>query len=166
MKILRTSLLSLLFSYIPLTYADSDSAKSFFVHLSGAQEVPSVNTDTTGRAILHIDQNRTTIRFDIDISKAEQILEIAGAHLHCAPAGANGPVVAFLAGQTSPGRGFDGKVGFYATLVDDSIIDPVCGETISDLVDSMIEGNVYVNVHSAANPAGEIRGQIQAKGKL
>ena len=32
--------------------------------------------------------------------------------------------------------------------------------SIDDLLDAMRAGNTYVNVHTAANPAGEIRGQI------
>ncbi len=34
--------------------------------------------------------------------------------------------------------------------------------TINDLLDEMQRGNTYVNVHTVANPGGEIRGQIEA----
>ena len=47
-----------------------------------------------------------------------------------------------------------------ATLDEGNIINDACGATISELVDSLIDGQTYVNIHSLDNPAGEIRGQI------
>jgi hypothetical protein len=35
------------------------------------------------------------------------------------------------------------------------------GKTISDLVQEIKSGDVYVNVHTVQHPAGEIRGQIE-----
>jgi hypothetical protein len=67
-----------------------------------------------------------------------------------------------LAGPV-PG-GFDGKVRVQGTLTDANIVNTACGSTISEIVDSMLAGNAYVNVHSAANPGGEVRGQIENKG--
>ena len=84
---------------------------------------------------------------------------MAGAHIHCAPEGENGPVATFLAGAF-PG-GLDGKVEIEATLTDANIINPACGSTLAELVQAMEAGNTYVNVHSAANPGGEVRGQIE-----
>ncbi|MGK2924815.1 MAG: CHRD domain-containing protein [Lysobacterales bacterium] len=44
---------------------------------------------------------------------------------------------------------------------DDSIINDTCGANIAELVDSMLDGNVYINVHSTNMPSGVIRGQIE-----
>jgi len=155
MKFLLTSLLCLFLS-TPLWAAN---AVNFRVELSGANEVPPVDTPTTGVAILHVSQDISAIDFKLDIKNAIDILGVAGAHFHCAPAGSNGGVVAFLAGAFSPG--YDGQVQLRATLTDASIINAACGATIADLVESMLEGNVYINVHSTANPGGVIRGQVQ-----
>lgn len=92
------------------------------------------------------------------ITNGNDILGVAGAHIHCAPAGANGPVVAFLAAPV-PG-GFDGKVDVGATLTNANIINPACGATVAELLDAMAAGDTYVNVHSPAFPGGEVRGQI------
>ena len=132
---------------------------NFKAKLSGAQEVPPVVTDTTGKAHFHIKSAETAIRFRLDIKDAVGALGAAGAHLHCAPAGFNGPVVAFLAASV-PG-GFDGKVQIRATLTGANIINPACGVTIADLVQAMRDGDVYVNVHSPAHPGGVIRGQVE-----
>lgn len=129
--------------------------------LSGAEEVPNpVETDTTGTAKFKV--RGDTIEFKLDIRNADGILGAAGAHIHCASAGANGPVVAFLAGVV-PG-GFDGTVELDATLTAANIVNPACGADIASLVESMRAGNTYVNVHSIDFPGGEVRGQIRPLG--
>lgn len=134
-------------------------AANFRVVLTGDQEVPPVETETSGTALLHVNGDWSSIRFELKIEDGAGILGAAGSHLHCAPAGANGTVVVFLAGMSPPG--FDGDVLIRGTLTDASIIDDACGATIAELVNSIYDGDVYINVHSKANPGGEIRGQIQ-----
>lgn len=135
------------------------NAVNFNVTLSGDNEVPPIVTDTTGTAILHVDRNLSEIRIKLDVKNGVDVLGAAGSHFHCAPAGANGPVVAFVAGSFPPG--YDGAFQIRATLTDASIINPACGANIMELVDSMLDGNVYLNVHSTANPGGVIRGQVE-----
>lgn len=156
MRFLLFSLLSLL----AVGNVAADNALNFRVVLSGDQEVPPVVTDTSGSAILHVNRDLSAVRFKLDIRAADGILGIAGAHLHCAPAGANGPVAAFLSGAAPP-AGFDGRVQVRATLRDASVLPTDCGSTVADLVEAMLNGRVYVNVHSVANPGGEVRGQIE-----
>ena len=136
--------------------AHADNGK-FEAELTGAEEVPAVVTDTTGEAKFDVNFDETEIEFELEIEDAEGILA-GGAHLHCAPAGFNGPVVVFLAGAV-PG-GFDGEVQIEATLTVANIVNTSCGSTIAALVQSMRDGDVYVNAHSVDFPAGEIRGQV------
>lgn len=135
------------------------NAVNFNVRLSGDNEVPPVMTDTSGSAILHVDRNLSEIRLKLDVRGGEAVLGAAGAHFHCAPAGENGPVVAFVAGSFPPG--YNGEFQLRATLTDASIINPACGATIMELVGSMLDGNVYLNVHSTDHPGGVIRGQVE-----
>jgi len=135
--------------------------RNFKAVLTGDEEVPvPVVTDTTGKAKFVVNRDLTEIRFKLEIKNAFDILGVAGAHIHCAPEGANGPVVAFLAGAIPP-NGFAGKVKISAALTDGNILATMCGATIAELVDSMVNGLTYVNVHSSSNPGGEIRGQIR-----
>jgi hypothetical protein len=129
---------------------------SFRAELSGANEVPPVETNTTGEARFTV--RGDTIDFELEIVNADNIFGVAGAHIHCAPAGENGPVVAFLAGAV-PG-GFDGSVEVKATLTEANIVNPACGVDIAELVESMSNGDTYVNTHSPDHPGGEARGQI------
>jgi hypothetical protein len=128
----------------------------FKARLSGANEVPPVETDTTGKA--RFIARRHSIDFELEVDDADDVFGAAGAHIHCAPAGENGPVVAFLAGPVA--GGFDGSVEVEATLTAANITNPACGADIAGLVESMRRGRTYVNVHSTAHPGGVARGQI------
>jgi hypothetical protein len=128
----------------------------FKAELSGANEVPPVETETTGKAKFVV--RGSSIHFELEVDDAENVFGAAGAHIHCAPAGENGPVVAFLAGAV-PG-GLDGSVEVEATLTAANITDPACGADIAGLVKSMRAGRTYVNVHSTEHPTGVARGQI------
>ena len=75
-----------------------------------------------------------------------------GCHLHCAPPGENGPIIASL-DETSFGASY--LYGFEVT-------DSPCGNDIPSLFNAMLKGMVYVNIHSEENPTGEVRGNIGA----
>jgi hypothetical protein len=136
-----------------------DDDREFKAVLNGANESTPVVTDATGKAEFEVNRDQTKIKFELKFRNATDILSAAGAHIHCAPEGVDGPIVAFLAGSVN--GGFDGKVEIEATLTAANITNPVCGATIADLVQSMRDGNTYVNAHSTAHPGGEIRGQIK-----
>ena len=65
------------------------------------------------------------------------------AHIHEGAAGANGPVIVPL------------------TKDGDTYKVPAGAKLTSAQLASFKAGNLYVNVHSAANPGGEIRGQLK-----
>ena len=48
------------------------------------------------------------------------------------------------------------------TVTDENIVNDACGTTLVDIAAAMDAGMTYVNVHTLANPAGEIRGQIES----
>lgn len=155
MKVILFLLLTTVFA-CPL---QASNAINFRVDLSGDNEVPPIEIETSGDAIVHVDRNLSEIRLKLTVREGDSVLGAAGAHFHCAPAGENGPVVAFVAGSFPPG--YDGDFEIRATLTDASIINPACGATIAELVESMLDGNVYLNVHSTDNPGGAIRGQVE-----
>lgn len=142
-----------------LNVAANEGTHIFRATLSGAEEVPPVDTATTGEVKFKVDRMMTQIEFDLRLHDGVDLMAVAGAHIHCAPAGVNGPVVVFLAGAV-PG-GFDGEVRLRATVTEANIVNTACGATLAELVQSMQAGNTYVNVHTTANPGGEVRGQIE-----
>lgn len=74
---------------------------------------------------------------------------ITNAHFHHAPAGTDGPVVRGIF------EDFDGNTATGVWRPTDE--QPLSDEMIAEL----INGNLYLNVHSEQYPAGEIRGQIR-----
>jgi len=115
------------------------SAVDVKVPLSGGQEVPPVTTSATGSGTI-------TVAADQSISGSIKTTGVKGtaAHIRLAPAGQNGPVIVPL---TKAGE--DGwTVGPGAKLQDAHY-------------QAFKDGRLYINVHSAANPNGEIRGQIK-----
>jgi hypothetical protein len=142
------------FTLAGIAHAD----ETFLATLAGDQENPPVVTDSTGRAILQVSKDETQIDFTLLVRDGVRVQQ---AHLHCAPAGVNGPIVVFLAGNHPAGLDVDGKWVSNATITDTSIVNAACGATVSALAASMRVGNVYANVHTVKNPGGEIRGQVQ-----
>ena len=142
-----------------LVYAGMANADELFkATLTGDQEVPSVITDTTGKAFFMLNKAETEIEIQLHVNDGVRITQ---SHIHCAPAGVNGPVVVFLAGLHAAGLDIDGKWVSNATIKTTSIVNPACGATVSALAASMRNGNTYANVHSVAHPAGVVRGQIE-----
>jgi len=109
------------------------------VTLSGDQEVPPVKTEASGSGTITVNADKT-----VSGSITTKGITATAAHIHEAAAGKNGGVIVPLA------KDGDGtfKVGAGAKLTDAQMA-------------SFKAGNLYVNVHSAANPGGEIRGQLK-----
>ena len=47
------------------------------------------------------------------------------------------------------------------TITAANLVGPLKGKAVEDLVRDIRAGDAYVNVHTTAHPAGEIRGQIK-----
>lgn len=109
------------------------------VELSGAAEVPPVNTAASGRGSITVRPDRT-----VTGSVTTSGIEATMAHIHMAAPGANGPVIVPL------------------TRTGDSTWSVPAGAALTEpQLDGYRAGNLYVNVHSAAHPGGEIRGQLR-----
>ena len=109
----------------------------FRTTLSGANEVPAVTTTATGGVQVIVSADMTKVNC---LGTFTGVTATA-AHLHRAAAGMNGPVVIpFVLGTGT------------VSCTDSAI-------TATNLAD-LTGGNWYANVHSAANPGGEIRGQL------
>lgn len=145
---------------------DSDSDRKslrFRMALSGAQETANVVTETTGKFRLDFDKGLSEGRFVLRVNDGVGITQ---AHIHCGRAGANGPVVAFLFGFVPGGVTVDGLLSKGTltnadfTGVDCATVVGVPVNNIASLALAARAGLLYVNVHSVANPPGEVRGQI------
>ena len=118
------------------------STASFSGAMSGSAEVPPNMTRATGMAEAWLDKGNNMLKWKItyrDLSGPA-----TGAHFHGpAAAGANAGVVVPFSNPANPIEGS-------ATL------------TAAQAADLMA-GRWYANIHTAANPGGEIRGQMLPK---
>jgi len=108
------------------------------ISLSGDAEVPPVTTSAKGTVQITVQPDRTVSG---DIKTSGMIPTMA--HIHEAAAGKNGPAIVTLT-QTA----------------DDSFAVPADAKLTDAQYGSYMNGNLYVNVHSAAYPNGEIRAQL------
>jgi hypothetical protein len=139
------------------------SDRNFTAALSAAEEVadPAVESNARGQIKLQLSADGTALDYRLIVANIENVTQ---AHLHNAPAGQNGDVVAWLypAGppaQLIPGRS-DGVLAT-GTISAENLVGPMAGRPLSDLVDEIRAGRVYANVHTSQYPAGEVRGQLR-----
>jgi hypothetical protein len=146
----------------------SAASQTFRAHLTGDQEVPPRETLAQGQANFFLSNDGTELRFRLNVANIENVV---AAHIHLAPPGVNGGVVAFLFGSVAPGGGrFDGVLA-EGTITANDLINALAGHPLADLIEELEAGNAYVNVHTNDGvapidtgagdfPGGEIRGQI------
>jgi len=133
---------------------------TFRTHLTGSEEVPAVDTNAQGQAVFKLSADGQTLSYKLIVAN---ITDVTQAHIHLGPAGSLSPVVAFLYPDGPPPVLIPGTTqGVLAEgeITSADLIGPLTGMTLDDLLAAMRAGNTYVNVHTVANPVGEIRGQI------
>jgi hypothetical protein len=124
-----------------LTAGASAESITYKAELKGSQEVPPTESKGTGTAKLSYDKATKTLKWTVTYSGLSG--PATAAHIHGpAEPGKNAPVAIGFAKAESPIEGS-------ATLTDAQAAD-------------LAAGKFYINVHTAANKGGEIRGQLTA----
>jgi hypothetical protein len=110
------------------------------LQLTGAMETPPVTTKASGVATLLVDDKGV-------VSGGIKTTDIEGtaAHIHTGASGASGPPIITLE----------------RTGKDQWMVPQGAKLSVQQYADFK-KGNLYVNVHSKAHPAGEIRAQLDA----
>ncbi len=111
--------------------------------LTGDAEVPAVTTDAVGLVRITIDRPKHLLCYELVTTG----IDAAAGHIHRAARGSNGPVVVDLGAFGEP----FGSSSSGCTTVDNRRL-------LRNLVKT--PGRFYVNLHTSANPGGEIRGQL------
>ena len=124
---------------VALAVAGIASAADVKVTLAGDQEVPPVNTQAKGSGTV-------TIGDDGSVKGVVTTTGVQGtaAHIHVGAAGKNGPVIVPMVKSGDTGWTFAPGAKLNA-----------------EQMNALKAGDLYINVHSAANPGGEIRGQLK-----
>ena len=136
---------------------DDQMMRQTTVQLSGENEVPPVETDASGEAVLELVTGGGSPELHYELT-VRNIENVTAAHIHIGGPNENGPVVAFLFESSEPVDVTGEQVLSEGTITEDDLVGPLEGKTLGDLR-SMADQGAYVNVHTTQNPSGEIRGQ-------
>lgn len=112
-----------------------------FTNVSGEEEVPATGSAATGIAATTVNRETGALTLHLNAEGAD---DATASHIHTGYAGQNGPVLVPLTQDAL-------DVGHWSAT--DQQLD-------SAGLDSYLAGQLYVNLHTPANPGGEIRGQI------
>ena len=132
------------------------SKRNFHANLSGAQEVPAVDTQARGNLTLQLSKDGTELSYKLIVANID---DVVAAHLHLGVVGMNGPVVVPLF-SGSPSGTVNGTLA-EGTITEADLTGPLAGASLSDLVDAIEDGDIYTNVHTVVHQPGEIRGQVR-----
>lgn len=128
----------------PTPTATFQGAVSIRTTLSGGQEVPAVTTAGAGTAVFTVKPGTGDLVGSVTFSGLSG--NATAAHIHLGAAGSNGPVaIALTGGEGVPAGTFTVPAGT---------------ALVAAQLTSLYAGELYVNIHTANNPGGEIRGQI------
>jgi hypothetical protein len=123
-----------------IAFASPASAEKLKATLDGKSEVPATTSSGTGTADLNYDAASKKLSWTVTYSGLSG--PATAAHFH-------GPAEV-------------GKNAGVAVAIPNAAASPVKGEaTLTDAqAADLLGGKYYINIHTAANPGGEIRGQV------
>ncbi|MGF1526708.1 MAG: CHRD domain-containing protein [Candidatus Competibacterales bacterium] len=128
--------------------------------LQGENEVPPIGVESNGRGALRFDPAQSQLFYEVRYSDIQGVTQ---AHIHLGARDENGPVAVFLCSNLGNGPGDtppcpeDGGLLRGALTAEDLVLE---GLSFDEFVLAVLEGLTYLNIHTTANPSGEIRGQL------
>jgi CHRD domain/Prealbumin-like fold domain len=122
---------------IALFVSTAAFAQTFVFHLRGDQEVPPVPSTASGGCLGVLDQPAA----QFSLTCVHNVVGATVMHIHRGAAGTNGSIAFDMGDPTSP------------------VTATWTGMSPADIAE-LLAGNLYLNIHTAGRPAGEIRGQI------
>ncbi|MDP2036988.1 MAG: CHRD domain-containing protein [Ignavibacteria bacterium] len=118
------------------------SGMGFAAKVEGSQETPAITTAASGTGSVRLNTDGT-----ISYNLTAGGLTPTAAHFHNAAAGISGGVVKSITLTNNTALGIWSSVDVTQPLTD-------------LLLRELVKGKLYMNVHTLANPGGEIRGQV------
>lgn len=125
---------------------------TFTASLTGDQEVPPVTTSASGSATVNIITDSEVNEINYQVTYSGLSGPVVAAHIHLGGGSVAGPIILPLAAGPSPMSG---------TLKEADLKPAGNVATFADAIAAIRAGSTYVNLHTAANPGGEIRGQLK-----
>ena len=124
----------------------------YVAQMSSANEVPAVAGTATGTATFTL--SGKTLQYVVTVNGLSG--NAVASHIHVGDATTNGNIVyPFTAASVQSGQVASGTIDLTQPFTLGTVA--ISGDSVLTLLNS---GMLYTNVHTAANPPGEIRGQI------
>ena len=130
----------------------------FDARLSGASEIPPVQTNASGFADLDVEMEDGQRVIDYHLY-ANDISGVTQAHIHQGNSSENGPILVPLFNASTPTGPVSGQIA-EGQITAANFVEPLQGKQLDDLISQMQNETAYVNVHTEQNPQGEIRGTV------
>ena len=129
---------------------------TFTADLNGGNEVPGVVTGSGGTATVTLNAATNVVTWVIDVYNLPT--GVTASHIHAGSPGVAGPVIVNFTVVANTSNDF--RITGSANL-SEVVARPAQGiNSAEDAKQAILNGDTYVNVHSTANPGGEIRGQL------
>ncbi len=124
-------------------------------NLSGSSETPIVLTGAFGTANVTVDMATQTVSWSIDVWNMPSGTN--NAHFHVGGPGIPGPTVVNIPFPANVSNDYN----LSGSATSASALRPEQGiRSWDDFLQSLVGGQIYINIHSAVNGGGEIRGQV------
>ncbi len=157
MKNTRLASLAAIAAAIVLGACGGSNSTKFGATLNGANETPAVVTNGTGTGTFTL--SGTMVTYNITATGLSG--NATASHIHVGGTTVPGPIVLPFPASAIV-NGVAGAVTVSGTFTTADVVPqanpPI--NTLDDLLVQMRAGNTYANIHTAAHPGGEIRGQI------
>lgn len=125
--------------------------------LSGADNVPPVDTASTGLLSLNVDPAESTVHFLLEV---DGLTNTSSAYICEGAPGSIGEAVVLLFDGPTIENAYSGKVAEGDISLDD-LMGRLEGKSIADLITLLQSGDAYCRVGNTSYPDGAIRGQIK-----
>jgi hypothetical protein len=143
--------------------AGSASAQTFTLTatLTGGNETPApgINTGAFGNATVTLNVSARTVTWDVDVFNFPS--GVTAGHIHAGAFGTPGPTIVNFAVPSPASNDF--KVSGSSKDTEWNLRPDQGIRSADDIIQAILGGNTYVNIHSAVNTGGEIRGQLILK---
>ena len=144
--------------------SEGGESVEFRSNLSAAQETDEPASNGSGEARAKFAGDLSAVYVKVKIGNL--VSDVTDAHLHCALAGQDGPVILPLSPSTGVRDGKIVKRRFSNSNLTTADCVPTCGFPVNNIASlhfAADQGCIYVNVHTVSFPDGEVRGQLLPK---
>jgi len=172
-KIVMVTTAVLVFVAAAMVVAHENGTRRFREIMSGVKEVPVVSSSGTGVFTASINEDETAITYKLEFEGLNS--NITQSHIHIGPPNNSGAIDLFLctnlgnapagqAIQACPTNATEGVIEGVLTAANVIALPAqgIAANELNEVIALMRAGVTYVNIHTVASPAGEIRSQLHS----